>query len=425
VVASQECVVAEGVFIFNAKTIVLAAPLMMLGVLSGHAQQKALTLHEAVRIGLERSPESLISNDQVKVQRAQIGEARLRPNPRLYLQSEDLRPWASSFSFANNTEDYAYLGQTFEIDGKRRKRIAYANSGVRRSEAEQLLRTRRIAARIADAYWSASSARQEAADWQQQLVDFDRLVQYQSERVKDGATAGVDLLRTQLERDRVAISYAQAQRNAEAAEIELARQVGSPTLRDTQLVDSIEQEKNVQQQTLIDAIEMRPDVIAAREALNEVKADITLQDAMAVPNIDALGGYKRNSGADTLYAGLQIDLPLFNRNQGGIATAAADLRLAEDQLSFTRQTARAEIETSVSDYEREQSLVRATLPGMNDRAARNAEIIADAYRSGGSDLLRYLDAERTLIETSLLSVETWTAYQHAVVSLELAYGEQP
>ena len=418
------CTTAEGGAISKVRFIVLVG-LLTGGLLAARAQQRALSLQETVRLGLERNPETRIANDQVDVQRAKIAQARLRPNPRLYLQSEDLRPWDSNFSLPNNTEDYSYIGQTFEIDGKRRKRIAYANSGVRRSEAERSLRTRQIAARIADAYWSALAGRQEATEWQHQLADFDRLVQYQSERVNEGATAGVDLLRTQLERDRVAISCAEAQRNAEAAEIELARQIALPTLRGTQLVDSIRQEKNVQQQTLADAIEMRPDVIAAREALTEVKADMTLQHAIGVPNIDALGGYKRNSGADTLYAGLQIDLPIFNRNQGGIAIANADLRLAEDQIAYTRQTAKAEIETAVSDYEREQSLVRTTLPGMNDRAMRNAGIVADAYRSGGADLLRYLDAERTLIETDILSIETWVAYQHAVISLELAYGEQP
>ena len=420
----KESIVAEGAAIFKARAIVLVG-FLTFGLWSAEAQQRTLTLHEAVRLGLELNPETFIANDQVDLQKAEIAQARLRPNPRLYLQSEDLRPWDSNFSFANNTEDYGYVGQTFEIDGKRRKRIAYANSKVRRSEAERLFRTRRIASRIAEAYWSVSASRMEESEWQHQMTDFDRLVQYQSERVKEGAAAGVDLLRTQLERDRVAVSYAQAQRSAEAAEIELARQLALPSVRNVQLEDAIQQEKSIQEETLTDVLEMRPDVIAAREALREAKADMTLQHAMAVPNVDALGGYKRNSGVDTFYAGLQIDLPIFNRNQGGIATANADLKLAEDQLAYTRQSAKAEIETAVSDYEREQALVRTTLPGMNDRAASNAGIIADAYRSGGADLLRYLDAERTLVETNLLSIETWVAYQHAVVSLELAYGEQP
>jgi cobalt-zinc-cadmium efflux system outer membrane protein len=67
--------------------------------------------------------------------------------------------------------------------------------------------------------------------------------------------------------------------------------------------------------------------------------------------------------------------------------------------------------------------VRNTLPTMLDRAVQNAAIISDAYRSGGTDLLRYLDAERILIDTHLQTLQTWAEYQRAVVALQLAYGE--
>ena len=118
-------------------------------------------------------------------------------------------------------------------------------------------------------------------------------------------------------------------------------------------------------------------------------------------------------------------MPFFNRNQGGVATAHANEQYAEDQLAYTRLNASSQIATAMNEYVREQALVRNTLPGMDERALRNAAIIADAYHSGGADLLRYLDAERTLIDTRLLSIQTWTAYQKAVIALHLAYGEQP
>ncbi len=97
--------------------------------------------------------------------------------------------------------------------------------------------------------------------------------------------------------------------------------------------------------------------------------------------------------------------------------------MAEDQLAYNRLTAASEIATAVSTYHQEQALVHSTLPGMGERATRNAAIISEAYRSGGADLLRYLDAERILIETRLLAIQTWTEYQRAAVSLKLAYGE--
>jgi cobalt-zinc-cadmium efflux system outer membrane protein len=387
------------------------------------AAQQTLSLRDAVRIGLSNSPEALASADRVRLQQAQGEQARLRPNPRLYLQSEDLRPWDHTFSFPDSTEDYGYLGETLETGGKRARRIAYAQQGVQRSKAEQQAALQRIGAGIAEAYWVASAADASVIEWQRELAELDLLVHYQADRVRSGATAGVDLLRTQIERDRIALSLAQAQRQQEAARIELARRSAFAAARSAALTDALEQERPVTEVSLTTAVEQRPDVAAARASVEESRRDLELQHADAVPNLDLLGGYKRNVGVDTLYGGLQVDLPIFNRNQGGIATASAHQQLAEDQLALTRFSARSEIEAAASDYSREQTVVRSTLPGMNERASRNAEIINDAYRSGGADLLRYLDAERVLIDTRLLAIETWAGYQRATVVLKLAYGE--
>ena len=387
--------------------------------------QNNLSLRQAIQIGLARAPQAHTGEDYVELQRAQITGAKLRPNPRLWLSADDVNPWNDSFDFPNTTEDYAYISQNFELDGKRGKRVDYAKKGLQRSQAEQTLTLRRVAASIANAYWSAASARAQAAEWKHQLADFDRIVQYQSDRVKAGATAGVDLLRVQIERDRVALSYAQAERNADAAAIELARATAMPSAETATLTDPLEQERPVPQQPLASAIEQRPDVQAAVATLAEAKSNITLQHAYAVPDLDFFAGYKRNVGANTIYTGVNMDLPFFNRNQGGVATAHAQVQLGEDQLAYTRLMARAQIATAVSAYNREQALVHATVPGMDDRATRNAAIISDAYRTGGADLLRFLDAERTLIDTRLLATQTWAAYQQAVVTLQMAYGEQP
>ena len=391
---------------------------------SVHAQQP-LSLQEAIRTGLNQNPAARSSTDRLEMQRAQLTQARLRPNPRLYLQSEDLRPWDSNFSFADNTEDYGYVQQSFETFGKRRKRIDYAQSTIRRGEATHALELRQIAGGIAAAYWQLAAARAEVAEWQRQLGNFDRIVQYQNDRLQAGAAAGIDLLRTRVERDRIALSAAQADRAAENAALNLARQIGLADATTLRLSDSLEQEYPVQEISIATAVENRPDVQASREAVSEANSDLHLQHANGLPNFDLLAGYKRNSGADTLYGAMQFDLPIFNRNQGGIATAKAGLLLAQDDLGYARLVAASEIRVAQSDYKRDQELVRSVVPGMDDRARQNETIVAEAYRAGGEDLLRYLDAERILIETRVLAIQTWAEYQRAATALKLAYGEEP
>jgi cobalt-zinc-cadmium efflux system outer membrane protein len=404
------------------------AGLLLLGFAALTAQsagaQQGLTLHQAVASALEASPAAHASADQVDMQRGVVEQANLIPNPRLFLQTEDLRPWASNYSFGTNSETYGYLGQTIEIDGKRRKRTAFAKAGLARMEAEHATRLRQISFRVGMAYWSAVAAERAKQLWKAQVDDFDTILRYHRDRVAAGAMAGVDLLRMQVERDRVELEYQNAIRADEQARIALGREMGKPLPSDSTFAEDVDAMREIPPQAMDALVEQRPDVMAARDAVEEAIADERLQRAVAVPDPDLLGGYKRNTVDNTIFVGLQIPIPFFNRNQGEIARANSQERYAEDQLAQTRQVARAEIDAAKAAYEREQQTVSMILPGMRDHARQNAAIISDAYASGGTDLLRYLDAKRTSIDTQLLALQTMAAYQKAAVQLELMYGGQ-
>jgi outer membrane protein, heavy metal efflux system len=59
---------------------------------------------------------------------------------------------------------------------------------------------------------------------------------------------------------------------------------------------------------------------------------------------------------------------------------------------------------------------------MARRAAASDEIAEGAYRLGGADILRFLDATRIDIETQVLFVQTLIDYHQSVVNLELVTG---
>ena len=389
---------------------------------SSAGAQESLTLHQAIVSALDASPAAHASADQVEMQRGAVRQASLIPNPRLYLQTEDLRPWADDYAFGANSETYGYLAQTIEIDGKRRKRTAYARAGLSRTEAEHAMRLRQISIRVGMAYWSAVEADRATQLWKTQVDDFDTIVRYHRERVTAGAMAGVDLLRIQVERDRVDLEYQNAIRAAEQSRLALGREMGKPLPPDSNFVEDVDATRNIPSQATDSLVEQRPDVTAASDAVEEAIANERLQRAVALPDPDLLGGYKRNTVDNTLFAGLQIPVPFFNRNQGEIARAKSQVQYAEDTLAQTRLLARTEIEIAKAAYEREQQTISVILPGMRDHARQNAAIISEAYTSGGTDLLRYLDAKRTSIETQLLALQTMAAYQKAAMQLELLYG---
>ena len=386
--------------------------------------QAGLTLHQAIDRA-QTSPAARIAEEQVNASRGDVRQAGLAPNPRIYLSTEDIRPWADQFSFANNTEDYAYLGQTFELDGKRSKRVQLARANLRRTQAEQALQMQQIAGRVASAYWAAAASLRVAELLQQDLTAVDEMVRYHKDRVDAGAMRGVDLLRIQIERDRVFMALQAARRDVQVTRVELFRQIGIPASNTIMLSDPLEALDPVNTITVAAALAQRADVAAAREVVSSAEATVKLQRAQAVPDPDVLAGYKRNSGTDTIFASLQLPLPFRNRNQGEIERAQAEVRVAQAQLALTELTAEAEIAAAAETYQAQQQIVRDVLPDMRGRAKKNLDIMNDAYRTGGMDLLRYIDAERTEIDVEVNAVRMFADYHQSVLRLQLAYGVQP
>src|ERR1700687_2007851 len=92
---------------------------------------QALSLRDAVASALSKRPElqGATENEESSVQlRRQAG---FIPNPRLFYQSENLRP---DMNFTQNVDTYAYATEVLEVSGRRGARIATANSAVSRSQ---------------------------------------------------------------------------------------------------------------------------------------------------------------------------------------------------------------------------------------------------------------------------------------------------
>ena len=386
--------------------------------------QTSLTLHDAIQQA-QSSSLAHEGQDQVDVARGAARTAGLRPNPRLYFQSEDLRPWANNFDFANATEDYGYLGQTFELSRKRAKRLDVANANIRRTEAERLLLEQQIAGRVAGAYWAAVSSERIATLLAADMAAVDEMVRYHRERVDAGAMRGVDLLRMQIERDRLVIALEAANREMALSRIELSRQMGRPLDPSVHLTDPIDSVVPIQSQPVATVLASRAEVAAAQEGVKTAQAEIKLQKALAVPDLDLFAGYKRNSGADTLYSALQIQLPFRNRNQGEVQRAEANLRLAQDQLQQTEMSVRADIAAAQESYTRQKEIVEHILPDIRSRSQRNLAIMSEAYKTGGIDLLRYIDAERTAIEVEVSALRSLSEFQLSGLRLMMAYGARP
>jgi cobalt-zinc-cadmium efflux system outer membrane protein len=162
-----------------------------------------------------------------------------------------------------------------------------------------------------------------------------------------------------------------------------------------------------------------------RLAVEQAKAELLLTKANWRPTVTAMGGYKRSGGYDALVAGVSVPLPLRNRNQGSREAAMARIEAAQAVMASTAAMVRAEVAAAARSYGVRRSQILDSLTPMLEHAAESSRIAEAAYREGGSDLLRLLDAQRLRIETETLYYEALAEFQQSVAELETAMGVAP
>jgi outer membrane protein TolC len=156
--------------------------------------------------------------------------------------------------------------------------------------------------------------------------------------------------------------------------------------------------------------------------LAEARANIELQRANRRQDVQGLFGYKRNRSDNAMVAGLQINLPVFDRNQGAIAASEADARAAEQSVAALRNQITSEVALAQREYQMRRDQYLQTFQPLRNRAVEISDISRAAYREGGLDLVRLLDAERLRVEAQISWANALLSYHESVAALEYAEG---
>jgi outer membrane protein, heavy metal efflux system len=142
----------------------------------------------------------------------------------------------------------------------------------------------------------------------------------------------------------------------------------------------------------------------------EAKPDLTLQ---AGPRVIA-----SNPIEVTFVAGFSIPLPLWNRNQGRIAEAEANVAKVADERAAAETRAYADLNEAYQTLARaaeEARILRETaLPG----AKTAVDQITEGYSTGRFSQLDVIDAQRSYNETRTQYVRALAAYHKAQAQID-------
>jgi outer membrane protein, heavy metal efflux system len=403
---------------------------IVLSVLSARPSpaQTRLSLDEAVHRALESRASLKAEAERIAVAQGARKQAGLFPNPEFQFQNENLRPGQT---YGRDVDILALINQPLDILGKRKLRIAAADETVNVTSAEVEVARWHVAQRVRLTYWSARGAQEIRGVLKTTADAFQKTVDFHAARFSVGAIAEQDLLRVQLEHERLKIAADIAGIDANRARIDLLKEMGRTDFPDLILTEPLAVTSFPDPPDIEIVLARRADLKAARTALDQARANVRLQDGAARPDLNVTYGYKRTQlpdtteGVNTAIASVRITLPFSDRNQGNRAAAEGEVRRAQQQLAAIETEVRADYLGALEEFRMRRSEFETMLQPLREHAATISRIASAAYEQGGTDLLRFLDAERARLDAELAWARGMIDYRQSVVRLEAAEGVNP
>lgn len=382
-----------------------------------------LPLEKALQLAIEKNPQWQAAKAQLGLNDAELIRARLRPNPSLVQDS----------GIAEKTYRLG-LEQTFELGGKRARRLAVARSErdiVLQGLYGQLLNLR---AQVRSAYCRLFDIRNRLAAFDDLRVTTERLLAIAQRREQLGDIPQVDVLQVEiafLSLDNEREALLSEQRTASAALNALLNQpldtpisVTTPTLGSLSGMAGGQEAMNLSD--LIDeALVNRPERLQALREADLARKKRALARISRVPNLSLTAGpdwVTGNDGGVSVFVIANLELPVWNRQQAAFAEADALAALARfNRLAIENRVILEVTQAFHALRARQQQLSRyesLLMPKADQVLIKSRR----AFEEGKTSVILPLNAQQAYIQTRLGYLRTLSELQEAVTELERALG---
>jgi len=219
-----------------------------------------------------------------------------------------------------------------------------------------------------------------------------------------------DTLLFEIEVDRAEVALANAETIYSVGKRQLAILAAVPDLEIDRLLGDLDLELRD-----YDLQELRFAIAAANPQANIARLEIDrnayrLRRAVVqpIPNLDIMGGYQRQVGVPSEDQGLfqvTMSVPLWNKNQGNIYAAEADLAGSRADLSRVELDLGNQAANALATYQTAGQLVQQYETLILPKARETLDLTQQLYAQGQIDFLRLLQAQKTLLEAELARLQ--------------------
>jgi cobalt-zinc-cadmium efflux system outer membrane protein len=388
-----------------------------------------ISLDDAIQMALRHNHDLLALRSTIQQSEAEEVTANLRPNPVLLSDWQFLpifQPSQFSADYLDNTAQFDLgVSYLFERGKKRQHRLRAARDLTAVTRSQVADNERGLAFSVSALFINVELAESTLELAKQDLKSFQDTVDISQARYNAGDIGEGDLLKIKLQ-------MLQFQTDVSAAQ--LARVQGLSDLRQLLGYESIAPDYDVAaafdyqpvKGNLDDfqakALQSRPDLRAAQQGVTAADSQRALQQAIGKRDVTAEINYTHIGYLNDVSLFGQMQMPIFDRNQGEIARAGFAITQAQEQERFANGQVLTDVRDAFENLRTNDQVVGLYRSGYLDEAQQSRDISEYAYRHGAASLLDFLDAERTYRSIQLAYRQALASYLLALEQLRQAVG---
>lgn len=357
-------------------------------------QVDALTLEQVFDLAERLQPELVEAKALIEAAEGRAQQAGAFPNPAAIARMESARINGRT---AGEAEYIAGVSQPVPLGGRLGKaRDAEQLERDRRSKGLEV-RRRDLRKRVHSAFATALYQEQ-AFQMQGEIAASDeQVVATTKARVNAGDALREELARAEMELIRAQVELRRSDAMREHAMVELKAAIGDPSLSVKTLTGTLEMAFEIPTlETLTASLSASPEVALAGAEVRARQVRVDLAKAERIPDVRVEVLYRRleASRENSFDFGLSIPLPLFDRNQGKLREAHAEVAAAEARSRSTRNALSVRLHEShaqlTTALDNSRALKREILPRA-DTVLKTAEA---RYAAGDIALSELLPVRR-------------------------------
>jgi len=317
------------------------------------------------------------------------------------------------------------VSYVIERGQKRQRRLEAAKDQTAVTSAEVGDNERTLTFNVASLFIAALLAQSNVELADTDLKSFQQTVEIGEEQTKAGSMSERDLLKIKLQ-------LLQFQTDVSAAK--LARVQAMASLRQLLGYESVPENYEVvgdleykpvslgKDDLKAMALRQRPDVRAAQLGVTSAEGQFKLAKANGKKDLGVTFTYNHLGGVNTGSLFFNIQLPIFDRNQGEIARTQYAIAQSQELSSEQASIALTDVENSYEALRTNDEVVRLYQSGYLKDSQDSRDISQYAYQRGAASLLDFLDAERSYRATQLAYRQALASYMVSLEQLRQAVG---